>query len=65
MRGLAQPTTEVVSACFAPRLFSFKLAGLFFRLSLCNMYYAPQMCVEFAMIRMDGCGNVFTPAGAS
>jgi hypothetical protein len=29
-----------------------------------NIYHAPQTCVEFAMIRMDGCGNVITPAGA-
>lgn len=29
-----------------------------------NIYYAPQTCVEFAMIRMDECGNVITPARA-
>jgi hypothetical protein len=64
MRGLAQPSTEVVEACFAPHVwiwrfvlaslrvawlcfvacvcgctpFCFRLAGLFFRLSLCKIY---------------------------
>jgi hypothetical protein len=30
-----------------------------------NIYYAPQTCTEFAMMRVNKCGDVVTPAGGA